>query len=54
LIPSLHPVLLVVMIAIFLLVLGQVRPSPPGPPSDRTERWLTRLRRWLRGRKRVS
>lgn len=53
-IPSLHPVLLVVMIAIFLLVLGQVRPSPPEPSSDHTEGWLTRAWHWVRGRKRVS
>lgn len=53
-IPTLHPVLLVVMIAIFLLVLGQVRPTPPEPPSDRTEDLLTRALRWIRRRKRIS
>jgi hypothetical protein len=53
-IPNLHPVLLVVMIAIFLLVLGQVRPSPPEPQGDHTEGWLTRALRWIRSRKRVS
>lgn len=53
-IPSLHPVLLVVMIAIFLLVLGQIRPSPPAPPGDHTEGWLARAVRWIRRRMRVS